>query len=192
MIFNETKLKGAYIIELEPLEDDRGFFARMFCREEFEKHGLNSLVAQCNISQNRKKGTLRGMHYQVAPHAEAKLVTCLAGSIYDVILDLRADSITYCQWVAVELSARPRRSLIYIPEGFAHGFQTLEDYTEIFYQMSHAHVPEAARGVRWNDPAFAIDWPDGPRTLSERDNNYPDFRPSYEHFDSLPLSAYRR
>ena len=192
MIFNETKLKGAYIIEVEPFEDERGSFARTFCREEFETHGLNSFIAQCNISHNRKKGTLRGMHYQIAPHAEAKLVTCLAGSIYDVIIDLRPDSITYCHWLAVELSARRRRSLIYIPEGFAHGFQTLEDDTEVFYQMSHAYVPQFARGVRWDDPAFAIYWPDRPRTLSDRDNNYPDFSPSYEHFDSLPVSAYGR
>ncbi len=192
MIFNETKLKGAYIIEVEPFEDERGSFARTFCREEFEKHGLNSFIAQCNISHNRKKGTLRGMHYQIAPHAEAKLVTCLAGSIYDVIIDLRPDSITYCHWLAVELSARRRRSLIYIPEGFAHGFQTLEDDTEVFYQMSHSYVSKAARGVRWDDPAFAIDWPDRPRTLSDRDNNYPDFSPSYEHFGSLPVSAYGR
>jgi dTDP-4-dehydrorhamnose 3,5-epimerase len=176
VIFIETKLKGAYLIQVEPFEDERGSFARTFCREEFEKHGLNSFVAQCNISQNRKKGTLRGMHYQIAPHAEAKLVTCLAGSIYDVIIDLRPDSITCCQWVAVELSARHRRSLIYIPEGFAHGFQTLEDDTEVFYQMSHSYVPESARGVRWDDPVFSIRWPDGPRTLSERDRNYPDFR----------------
>ena len=176
MIFNETKLKGAYIIEVEPFEDERGSFARTFCREEFEKHGLNSFIAQCNISQNRQKGTLRGMHYQIAPHAEVKLVTCLAGSIYDVIVDLRPDSITYCHWLAVELSACRRRALIYIPEGFAHGFQTLEDDTEVFYQMSHAYVPESARGVRWDDPTFRIHWPDGPRTLSERDKNYPDFR----------------
>ena len=192
MIFNETKLKGAYIIEVEPFEDERGSFARTFCREEFETHGLNSFVAQCNISHNRRKGTLRGMHYQIAPHAEAKLVTCLAGSIYDVIIDLRPDSITYCHWLAVELSARHPRNLIYIPEGFAHGFQTLEDDTEVFYQMSHSYVSKAARGVRWDDPAFAIDWPDRPRTLSDRDNNYPDFSPSYEHFDSLPVSAYGR
>ena len=176
MIFIETKLKGAYLIQVEPFEDERGSFARTFCREEFEKHGLNSFVAQCNISQNRKKGTLRGMHYQIAPDAEAKLVTCVAGSIYDVIIDLRPDSITCCQWVAVELSARNRRSLIYIPEGFAHGFQTLEDDTEVFYQMSHSYVRESARGVRWDDPAFAIPWPEGPRILSERDKNYPDFR----------------
>jgi dTDP-4-dehydrorhamnose 3,5-epimerase len=176
VIFNETKLKGAYLIQVEPFEDERGYFARTFCREEFEARGLNSSVAQCNVSQNRKKGTLRGMHYQIAPHAEAKLVTCLAGSIYDVIIDLRPDSITCCHWVAVELSARHRRSLIYIPEGFAHGFQTLEDDTEVFYQMSYAYVPESARGLRWNDPAFAIRWPDGSPTLSERDKNYPDFR----------------
>ena len=192
MIFNETKLKGAYIIEVEPFEDERGSFARTFCRDEFETHGLNSLVAQCNISHNRKRGTLRGMHYQIAPYAEAKLVTCFAGSIYDVIIDLRPDSITYRHWLAVELSARRRRNLIYIPEGFAHGFQTLEDDTEVFYQMSHCYVSKAARGVRWDDPAFAIDWPDGPRTLSDRDNNYPNFSPSYEHFDSLPVSAYGR
>jgi len=175
VIFNETKLKGAYIIEVEPLEDDRGFFARMFCRKEFEKHGLNFLVAQCNISQNRKKGTLRGMHYQVAPHAEAKLVTCLAGSIYDVIIDLRADSATYRQWLAVELSGNGRHSMLYVPEGFAHGFQTLEDDSEVFYQMSEFYSPPSGRGVRWDDPAFAVRWPEGPRILSERDKTYPDF-----------------
>ena len=178
MIFKETKLQGAYIIQVEPFEDERGSFARTFCREEFEKRGLNSAVAQSNVSQNRRKGTVRGMHYQIAPHAEAKLVTCIAGSIYDVIIDLRPGSITSCQWIAVELSARHPRYLLYIPEGFAHGFQTLEDDTEVFYQMSHVYVPQAARGVRWDDPAFAIRWPDGPRTISERDQHYPDFRPA--------------
>jgi dTDP-4-dehydrorhamnose 3,5-epimerase len=176
VIFNETKLKGAYIIQVEPLEDERGSFARTFCREDFGRHGLNSLVAQCNISNNRRKGTLRGMHYQIAPHAEAKLVTCLAGSIYDVIIDLRPDSLTCSHWIALELSACHPRNLLYIPEGFAHGFQTLEDNTEVFYQMSHAYAPEAARGVRWDDPAFAIHWPDGPRIISARDQHYPDFR----------------
>jgi dTDP-4-dehydrorhamnose 3,5-epimerase len=176
VIFNETKFKGAYIIEFEPLEDERGSFARTFCREEFERRGLNSSVAQCNISHNRKKGTLRGMHYQIAPHAEAKLVTCLAGSIYDVIIDLRADSVTYCQWLAVELSGNGRRRMLYVPEGFAHGFQTLEDDSEVFYQMSEFYSPPSARGVRWDDPAFAVRWPEGPRILSERDKNYPDFR----------------
>ncbi|MPZ78386.1 MAG: dTDP-4-dehydrorhamnose 3,5-epimerase [Deltaproteobacteria bacterium] len=175
MIFTETKLPGAYIIELERLADERGFFARAFCRDEFEQHGLNSSVAQCNISFNRKKGTLRGMHYQVAPHSEAKLVTCVAGSVYDVIIDLRTDSATYSQWLAVELSAH-QRSMLYIPEGFAHGFQTLEDDTEVFYQMFQFYQPAAGRGVRWDDPAFAIRWPDGPRILSDRDRSYPDFR----------------
>jgi dTDP-4-dehydrorhamnose 3,5-epimerase len=178
VIFNETKLRGAYIIQIEPFEDHRGSFARTFCREEFERRGLNSTIAQCNLSQNRKKGTLRGMHYQIAPHAEAKLVTCLTGSIYDVIIDLRPDSITCCRWISVELSARHPRNLLYIPEGFAHGFQTLEDDTEVFYQISQAYAPEAARGVRWNDPAFAIQWPDGPRTISVRDQTYPDFGPA--------------
>ena len=178
MIFKEAKLQGAYIIQVEPFEDHRGSFARTFCREEFETRGLNSAVAQCNVSHNRRKGTVRGMHYQIAPHAEAKLVTCIVGSIYDVIVDLRPHSITYCQWIAVELSARHPRKLLYIPEGFAHGFQTLEDDTEVFYQMSQAYVPEAARGARWNDPAFAIRWPDGPRTISVRDQKYSDFRPA--------------
>ena len=177
MIFTEAKLPGAYIIELEPLKDERGFFARAFCRDEFEQYGLNSSVAQCNISFNRKKGTLRGMHYQVAPHSEAKLVTCVAGSMYDVIIDLRADSATYRQWLAIELSAR-ERNMLYIPEGFAHGFQTLEGDTLVFYQMFQFYEPAASRGVRWDDPAFAIKWPEGPRTLSERDKNYPDFEAS--------------
>jgi dTDP-4-dehydrorhamnose 3,5-epimerase len=177
VIFNETKLKGAYIIEVEPFEDERGSFARTFCREEFERRGLNSFVAQCNISQNRKKGTLRGMHYQIAPHAEAKLVTCLAGSIYDVIIDLRADSATYREWLAVELSGNGRRSMLYVPEGFAHGFQTLEDDTEVFYQMSAFYEPGSARGIRWDDPAFAIRWPNAPRILSNRDKSYSNFHP---------------
>jgi dTDP-4-dehydrorhamnose 3,5-epimerase len=175
VIFKETRLKGAYIIDVEYLDDERGFLARTFCRQEFEKRGLNASVAQCNISYNRKKGTLRGMHYQVAPHREAKLVTCLAGSIYDVIIDFRADSTTYGQWLAVELSAHAGRSLLYIPEGFAHGFQTLDDNTEVFYQISEFYDPECARGVRWDDPAFGIDWPPADRTISTRDRTYPDF-----------------
>jgi dTDP-4-dehydrorhamnose 3,5-epimerase len=176
MLFTETKLRGVYFIEIDPVEDERGFFARTFCREEFAEHGLTSNIAQCNLSYNQKRGTLRGLHYQVAPWQEAKLVSCVAGSFYDVVLDLRNDSPTYCEWIGVELSARGRRRMLYIPEGFAHGFQTLQDDTEVFYQMSHAYVPEAARGVRWNDPAFAIHWPDGPRTISARDQHYPDFR----------------
>ena len=176
MTFNETKLKGAYLIETEPREDERGFFARTFCREEFEKYGLNPHVAQCNLSYSRQKGTLRGMHYQVAPREEARLVSCISGAIYDVIVDLRADSITYCEWLAVELNGRGRRRLLYIPEGFAHGFQTLEDGSEVFYQMSEFYAPECAGGIRWNDPEFRIQWPGNRPILSNRDMTYPDFQ----------------
>jgi dTDP-4-dehydrorhamnose 3,5-epimerase len=172
VIFTETKLKGAFVIEPERIEDERGFFARTFCEREFEARGLNARVAQCSISFNRKKGTLRGMHYQVAPHEEAKLVRCTRGAIYDVIIDLRADSPTFRQWVAVELTEDNRR-MLYIPEGFAHGFQTLEDNTEVFYQISEFYHPESARGVRWDDPAFGIDWPpEDQRVISARDQDY--------------------
>lgn len=174
MIFKETKLKGAYIIELEPLEDERGFFARSFCRKEFEEQGLNFSIVQCNLSYNKRKGTLRGMHYQIAPHEEAKLVSCIRGAIYDVIIDLRPNSSTYRQWFAVELTAENYK-MLYIPAGFAHGFQTLEGNTVVFYQMSEFYHPECARGVRWNDPAFGIVWPDDIRVISDRDRQYPDF-----------------
>ena len=174
MIFKETKLKGAYIIELEPLEDERGFFARSCCQKEFEEHGLNPRIVQCNISYNKRKGTLRGMHYQVAPYEEAKLVSCIRGAIYDVIIDLKEHSPTYRQWFAVELTAENYR-MLYVPEGFAHGFQTLKDDTVVFYQMSEFYHPECARGVRWNDPAFGIDWPLRHPILSERDQGYLDF-----------------
>lgn len=172
MKFIETRLKGAYIIEIELLEDERGFFARTFCQTEFEAHGLNPRLVQCSLSFNRRKGTLRGMHFQVAPMAESKLVRCTKGAIYDVILDLRPDSSTYCQWVAVELSGDNYR-MLYIPEGFAHGFQTLEEDTEVFYQMSEFYAPEYARGVRWDDPAFNIEWPLKTRILSKKDMSYP-------------------
>lgn len=174
MIFKETKLKGAYVIELEPLEDERGFFARSFCQKEFEEHGLNPRIVQCNISFNKKKGTLRGMHYQVAPHKEAKLVSCIRGAIYDVIIDLRPNSSTYCQWVAVELSAENYK-MLYIPEGFAHGFQTLEDNTVVFYQMSEFYHPECARGVRLDDTAFKIKWPIGQLIISSKDKSFEPF-----------------
>jgi dTDP-4-dehydrorhamnose 3,5-epimerase len=174
MIFKETKLEGAYIIEIELMEDERGFFARSFCSEEFKKHGLNPRIAQCNISYNKKKGTLRGMHYQVAPYEEAKLVRCTKGAIYDVIIDLRPDLPTFKQWIAVELTQENRR-LLYVPEGFAHGFQTLEDRTEVFYQISEFHHPEWARGVRWNDPTFGIFWPVNVEIISVGDQQYPDF-----------------
>jgi dTDP-4-dehydrorhamnose 3,5-epimerase len=176
MIFRETKLQGAFIVEVQRLEDDRGFFGRSFCRHEFVGRGLNPEVAQCNISFNRDAGTLRGMHYQVTPHAEAKLVRCVRGSVYDVIVDLRQESPTFRQWISLELTEN-NRWMLYIPEGFAHGFQTLVDNTEIFYQMSKFYNPESARGVRWNDPAFGIQWPAKDRAiLSDRDRDWPDYR----------------
>ncbi|NOU66743.1 dTDP-4-dehydrorhamnose 3,5-epimerase [Paenibacillus sp. LMG 31461] len=160
MLFTETKLKNAYIIELDKIEDERGFFARSWCRDEFEQRRMNPNLVQCNISYNKKKGTLRGMHYQCAPHEEAKLVRCTRGAIYDVIVDLRPESETYKKWISVELTA-DNRTMLYIPEGFAHGFQTLQDETEVFYQMSESYEPKCARGVRWDDPAFGIAWPEG-------------------------------
>lgn len=175
MIFAEAELKGAFIIELQRLEDERGFFARSFCQREFEERGLNPKVVQCNISFNKEKGTVRGMHYQNAPHEEAKLVRCTRGAIYDVIIDLRPDSPTFLRYLAVELTAEDRR-MLYIPEGFAHGFQTLEDNTEVFYQMSEFYHSECARGVRWNDPAFGIKWPLASPIISSKDRGYPDFK----------------
>lgn len=174
MIFIETELRGAFIIEAERLEDERGFFARTWCQREFEAHGINAQLAQCNVSFNKKKGTLRGMHYQTAPHEEAKLVRCTMGAIFDVIIDLRRQSPTFKKWVAVELNERNRR-MLYVPEGFAHGFQTLEDDTEVFYQMSEFYAPEHARGVRWNDPAFQIRWPEAEPVISPSDQTYADF-----------------
>jgi len=174
LIFTETKLAGAFVIELERREDQRGFFARIFCQQEFEAHGLKTQVVQCNVSFNKRKGTLRGMHYQAAPFAEAKLVRCTSGSIYDVIIDLRPHSATFKRHFAVELSAENRK-MLYIPEDFAHGFQTLQDDTEVFYQMAQRYSGEYGRGVRWNDPAFGIEWPDDERIIIERDQNYPDF-----------------
>jgi dTDP-4-dehydrorhamnose 3,5-epimerase len=174
VIFIETKLKGVFIIEPEAFEDDRGFFARIWCQQEFATHRLNPRLVQCNISFNRKRGTLRGMHYQAAPHEEAKLVRCTMGGIYDVIIDLRANSPTFKQHIAVVLTAQ-NYIMLYVPEGFAHGFQTLEDNTEVLYQMSAFYAPASARGVRWNDPAFGIQWPPAERIISERDRTYPDF-----------------
>lgn len=175
MKFTETKLKGAFIIELEQREDERGFFARTFCQREYEAHGLNPHVAQCSMSFNKRKGTLRGIHYQAPPHAEAKTVCCVRGAIYDVMVDLRRESPTFKQWVGVELSAAGRE-MVYVPEGFGHGFQTLDDGCEVHYQMSEFYDAEAARGVRWNDPAFGIVWPIAEGVvISERDAHYPDY-----------------
>ena len=175
MIFAATPVTGAVIIEPEPLDDQRGFFARSFCAREFEAHGLDPRVVQCSLSFTRTKGSVRGLHFQRPPHAEAKLVRCTAGALYDVIVDLRVDSPTFRRHFAVELTARNRK-LLYVAPGFAHGFQTLEDDTEVFYQMSAPFRPDAAAGVRWNDPAFAIAWPLAVTVISERDRSYPDLR----------------
>lgn len=175
MRFTETKLKGSYIIEPELIQDERGFFARSWCQKEFTEQGLNPNLVQCNTSFNLKKGTLRGMHYQVKPHLEAKLVRCTMGAIYDVIIDIRPESPTFKQWLAVELTAENRK-MLYIPEGFAHGFQTLVDNTEVFYQMSEFYHPESARGIRWDDCKFQIIWPEvDRRIISGKDLNYPGF-----------------
>ncbi len=175
MQFVPASLAGAYVIEPELLSDERGFFARTWCRDEFADKGLNPNLVQCNISFNKRRGTLRGMHYQKAPYAEAKLVRCTQGAIYDVIIDLREGSKTYLGWFGVELTAENRKAL-YVPEGVAHGFMTLAHDTEVLYQMSEFFRAESASGVRWNDSAFAIQWPEAVGMISERDKNYPDFK----------------
>jgi dTDP-4-dehydrorhamnose 3,5-epimerase len=174
MRFHPTKLAGAYVIEPEPREDERGLFARTYCRDEFAAHGLNTTWVQCNVSYNRLRGTLRGMHWQAEPHGEVKLVRCTRGAAFDVIADLRPDSPTYRQWVGVELTADDRRA-VYIPAGVAHGFQTLTDDTELFYQMSEFYYPGLASGARWDDPALGIEWPQAERRIiAERDRSFPD------------------
>lgn len=175
MKFTETKLKGAYIIELEEKPDHRGFFARTFCAKEFEDHGLKPVVAQCNLSYNHKKGTMRGMHYQVSPAAETKLVRCTRGSIYDVIIDMRPESSTYLSHVGVELSQDNRRAL-YVPEMFAHGYQALTDGAEVIYQVGEFYTPGYERGLRYNDPFFNIQWPTEVTEISEKDANWPFMR----------------
>ncbi len=174
MTFHETRLPRVFEVRLDFLRDERGFFARTWCQREFENNRLSPRLVQCSLSFNSQKGTLRGMHYQEEPYGEAKLVRCTMGAIYDVVLDLRPQSPTYKEWVAVELTSSNRR-MILIPEGCAHGFLTLEDETEVFYQMSEFYKPESARGVRWNDPAFQIQWPSQVTVISDRDRTYPDF-----------------
>lgn len=174
--FEETKLKGAYLLKPERFEDPRGFLSRSFSAREFEERGLNPCVAECNISFSKKKHTVRGMHFQHSPHAQAKLVRCTRGAVYDVIIDLRPESETFGQWIAEELTAE-NRHLLYVPEGFAHGFQTLVDDVELFYQISTTYAPGSEGGVRWNDPAFGIEWPEREIVvINERDRTYPDFR----------------
>ncbi len=176
MIFKETRLKGAFVIEIEKFEDKRGFFAHAFSRDAFESNGLTSHVVNTNISFNRKRGTLRGMHYQVAPYEETKLIRCTRGAIYDVIIDLRRDSPSYRNWVEVELTADNYR-LLYVPERFAHGFQTLDDNTEVTYQVSQVYSPESARGMRYDDPGFKITWPLKVEVISDQDAQWPHWSP---------------
>jgi len=174
MVFHETKLQGVFEISLETVPDERGFFARCWCQKEFARHRLNPTVVQCSVSFNERKGTLRGLHYQAAPYLETKVVRCTRGALYDVVVDLRPQSPTFKGWVAVVLTATNRR-MVYVPEGCAHGFLTLEDETEVFYQMSAFYHPDSARGVRWDDPAFQIVWPSAVAVIAERDRTYPNW-----------------
>jgi dTDP-4-dehydrorhamnose 3,5-epimerase len=176
MKFEQTAISGVWLVELERREDSRGFFARTFCEQEFAQHDLLTRFVQCNLSANKRRGTLRGMHFQNEPKPEVKLVRCICGSIYDVVIDLRRDSSTYCKWLGVELSADNGRAL-YIPAGIAHGFQTLEDNTDLYYHMGEFYEPTLAGGVRWNDPAFGVKWPISDPILSGKDAEYPDYRP---------------
>jgi dTDP-4-dehydrorhamnose 3,5-epimerase len=175
MIFHKTKLAGVFEVHPEPQSDERGFFARSWCQQEFAQHGLNPKLVQCNISVTLRKGTLRGLHFQAVPFAETKLVRCTRGAIYDVVLDLRPYSPTFRDWIAVVLTA-DNHNMVYVPEGCGHGFLTLQDDIEVFYQMSEFYHPEAGRGVRWDDPAFQIAWPEKVQAISERDRTYPDFK----------------
>jgi len=175
MIFSETKLKGVYVIELEKKEDERGFFGRVWDQKEFENHGLNSKIVQCSVSHNKKKGTVRGMHYQVAPYEEAKIIWCIKGKIYDVIIDIRPESKNFKKWLGVELTEKNYK-MIYIPEGFAHGFQSLMDNTEVFYQITQQYMPEFSRGIKWNDDDIGIKWPINEVILSEGDRKLPNFK----------------
>jgi dTDP-4-dehydrorhamnose 3,5-epimerase len=175
MVFEETKLKDAFIIDIERIGDERGFFARAYCEKEFEKHGIPTGIVQANISYNKFKHTLRGLHYQAAPFGEAKLVRCTKGSIFDVIIDMRENSETFKQWISVELNENSHR-MLYVPEGFAHGFMTLEDHTEVTYHVSEFYTPAAEKGIRWNDPEFQLKWPENIEVISEKDKNWPDFK----------------
>lgn len=175
MLFIETKLKGAFVVELEKYSDDRGFFSRAWCQKEFKEQGINSQFVQANIGFSKNSGTIRGIHYQIAPFEEAKLVRCIRGAIFDVVLDLRPELPSFKQWFGVELSDENRK-MLYVPEGCAHGYQTLVDNTEVFYQVSQVYSPESERGIRWNDPEFDIEWPiDEDLVISEKDQNWPDF-----------------
>lgn len=186
MKFTPGQLNGTYIIDADRHHDLRGYFARVWCEREYHQYGLNSKVVQSSVSYNEKKATLRGMHYQTPPSAEVKTVRCVRGALYDVVVDIRPHSKTFLNWMGVELTAENGR-ILYIPEGFAHGFQTLEQGTEIFYQMSEFHAPEKAGGFRWNDPRINIQWPLEVQVISERDSGYPDLNP--DHFECFRACA---
>jgi dTDP-4-dehydrorhamnose 3,5-epimerase len=175
VLFTETRLRGAYVIDLERREDDRGFFARAWCRRELEAQGLEVEIVQCNLSSNPRAGTLRGMHYQLPPHAETKLVRCVRGAIFDVIVDIRVESATFGEWLGLELSAENGR-MLYVPEGFAHGLETLVDDTDVYYQISAYYAPGAEHGLRWDDPDLGIEWPLPPTVISEKDAGWPGIR----------------
>jgi dTDP-4-dehydrorhamnose 3,5-epimerase len=176
MVFRETELQGAFLIDLERHEDERGFFARTFCEKEFAARGLRTRYPQCNVSHNKTAHTLRGMHWQAAPHEEAKVIRCTSGAVWDVVIDIRPGSPTFMRHIAVELSATAG-TMLYVPEGLAHGFLTLQDNTDVFYMMSESYAPESARGARWNDPAFGIEWPAPVAVISERDAQHADYVP---------------
>jgi dTDP-4-dehydrorhamnose 3,5-epimerase len=176
MKFEAGEIEGAYVVHLEERSDDRGFFARTFCVDEFSALGLDPKVVQCNLSYNYRRGTLRGMHWQASPHEETKYIRCIRGRIYDVLIDIRPASTTYLRWIGVELSAENRLA-VYAPKGTAHGYLTLEDRCEVLYQVSQVFTPEADRGARWNDPSFGIVWPFEPTLVSDKDSGHPDFQP---------------
>ena len=178
MLFTETPLKGAYVIDLEKIEDERGFFARYYCEQEYAKHGLSTSFVQINNSLAVEKGTLRGMHYQLSPAAETKVVRCLTGALWDCIIDMREDSSTFRQHFAVELTSE-NRSMLYVPKGFAHGFITLTDNTEALYLVDEFYAPELERGIRYDDPSFGIEWPLQPTVISDKDRQHPDFNPQH-------------
>ena len=175
MRFTQTSIAGAWLVEPEPRGDERGSFARLWCRDEFGKHGLRADFVQCNASSSRHRGTLRGLHYQIAPHEEVKLISCIRGRVFDVIVDLRPQSRTFLKWFGVELSPATK-TMAYVPEGCAHGYLTLEDDSEVTYPVTTFYTPGAERGLRWDDPAIAIEWPIAPVVISEKDRNWPDWQ----------------
>jgi dTDP-4-dehydrorhamnose 3,5-epimerase len=189
MKFSELALQGSYLIEIEQHKDNRGFFARTFCQDEFAKHNINMKIAQCNVSYNASKGTIRGLHFQIPPYEESKIVRCTRGAIFDVIVDIRQSSPTFCHWASAILTEQNYQA-VYVPPGFAHGFQTIEEHTEVWYEMSTTYNPAAARGLRWNDPLLRIDWllPQNQLTISARDASFPDLRQVLDELshDDLP------